>query len=174
MDLRKHLLDRNLKWNWDEIAAHCVKNPEDIRQIVDYCLDENVHIMQNAGAVVGKLVDHDKKILDPYLEELVHILTKSPHDAVQRAITRVFQFVDCPEEVEGEYFEWVINALKSLDAAIAIKAFGMTGARKICEKYPELANELIPIIEIIIEERPSTGLVNRAEKELKKLIKLTI
>lgn len=172
MDLKKHLLDRNLKWNWDEIAKYCVKHPERIKDLVSFCTDENVHIQQNAGAVIGKLVDHDHKILAPYSEALVLSLQKEPHDAVKRAIMRVFQWADIPEEVEGELFEFVINALKSQEEAIAIKAFGMTVARRICERYPELASELIPYLEIIMEERPSAGLVNRAGKELKRLRKL--
>lgn len=172
MDLRKHLLDRNLKWNWDEIAAYCIKNPSAIQQIVDYCEDPEVHVQQNAGAVLGKLIDLDKKILDPYAKQIVDLLEKDIHDAVKRAIMRVYQWAEISEEVEGELFEFVINALKSQEAPIAIKAFGMTVARRICEKYPELAAELIPYLEIIVDERPSAGMVNRAEKELKKLRQL--
>lgn len=172
MDLRKHLLDRNLKWNWDEIAKYCLRNPKDVRQIVEYCRDENEHVTKNAGAVIGKLIDYDKSILDPYLEELVKILHENRHDAVKRGITRVFQYASCPEESEGDLFDWVISALQSMEEAVAVKAFGMTAARKICEKYPELAGEMIPLLEMIIYENPSAGLENRAKKELKKLLKL--
>ena len=172
MDLRTHLLDRNLKWNWDEIATYCVKNPKEIKKIVGFCEDEEVHVQQNAGAVIGKLIDHDKKILEPHLESLVALLEKDVHDAVKRGIMRVFQWSVIPEEVEGELFEYVINALKSQETPIAIKAFGITAARRICEKYPELADELIPYLEIIIEERPSSGMVNRAQHEIKKLNKI--
>ena len=172
MDLRKHLLDRNLKWNWDEIAKYCVAHPKSVQQIVDYCLDETIHVQQNAGAVIGKLIDHDKNILNPYLVQLVNHLNHNPHDAVKRAVMRVFQYAPIPEEVEGALFEYVLNALNSREAPIAIKAFGLTVARRICEKYPELANELIPMVEIILEEKPSAGMVSRAKKEMKKLAKL--
>ena len=173
MDLRKHLLDRNLKWNWDGIATYCVKNPSAIQQIVDYCQDEEVHVQQNAGAVLGKLIDHDKELLDAYATQIVSLIEKDVHDAVKRAVMRIYQWAEISEEIEGELFEFVINALKSQEAAIAIKAFGMTVARRICEKYPELAAELIPYLEVIIEERPSSGMVNRAEKELKNLHKIS-
>ena len=149
-----------------------MKNPKEIQQIVDHCQNNEIHIRQNSGAVLGKLIDHDKHLLDPYLIQIAELLKQTTHDAVQRAIMRVFQYSDIPEEVEGDLFEFVINALKSLEVAIAIKAFGMTVARRICEKYPELANEMIPLLEIIIAEKPSTGLVNRAGKELKKLNQL--
>lgn len=172
MNLRQHLLDRNLKWNWDEIAKYCVKHPKTIIQVVNFTMDEEVHVQQNAGAVIGKIVDLDRKILTPYLVTMVSNLTRNPHDAVKRATLRVFQFSEIPEEVEGELFEYVIATLKSLEEPIATKAFGMTAARRICERYPELANELIPLIEIIVEEKLSAGLVNRGQKELKILRRL--
>ncbi|MCB9224830.1 MAG: hypothetical protein R2780_14430 [Crocinitomicaceae bacterium] len=172
MDLKQHLRGRNLKWNWDEIAGYCIKHPETVREIVDHCSDEEVIIQQNAGAVLGKLIDLNKHIIDPYADELINLLKVDLHDAVKRAILRVFQEADIPEETEGDLFEFVINALRSAESSIAIKAFGMTAARRVCEKYPELSNELIPLIEILVEQRASTGLVNRGEKELKKLNKL--
>jgi len=45
----------------------------------------------------------------------------------------------------------------------------MTVVRKICQKYPELTQEVIPILERLIEESDSTGLLNRGGKELKRL-----
>jgi hypothetical protein len=65
-----------------------------------------------------------------------------------------------------------IQYLKSPDESIAVKAFGMTSLRRICEKYPELASELIPYIEILVDQKASAGIVNRGEKELKKLREL--
>jgi hypothetical protein len=171
MDLKKHLQDRNLKWNWDGIAKYCVTNPKVIHQIIDFCLDDEVQVQQNAGAVLGKIIDLDKHILDPYVTEMVELLGQA-HDAVDRGILRVFQWAIITEEIEGELFEFVVSALKSLEAPIAIKVFGMTTGRRICEKYPELANEMIPLIELIIEEKPSAGLLSRGKKELKLLTKL--
>jgi hypothetical protein len=55
---------------------------------------------------------------------------------------------------------------------IAIKAFAMTVARRICEKYPELITELIPIIELLVEQKISAGLNSRGGKELQLLYKL--
>jgi hypothetical protein len=85
---------------------------------------------------------------------------------------RFCQSVEVPENVEGELFEKGITYLKSAEEPIAVKAFAMTALRRICEKYPELAAELIPHIEILVEEKASTGIVNRGEKELKLLRKL--
>jgi hypothetical protein len=172
MDLKEHLRGRNLKWNWDAIAKYCAKNSETIAHIIEYCEDEEMIVQQNAGAVLGKLIDLDKKLLNPYLIDIAALIDKDVHDAVKRAVMRVFQWADIAEDIEGELFDYVIRSLKSLETPIAIKAFGMTVARRICEKYPELANELIPYVEVLVDQKPSAGIVNRGEKELKKLHKL--
>lgn len=172
MDLREHLRGRNLKWNWDEIAKYCAKNPNSIPLIIEYCRDKETIVQQNAGAVLGKLVDLDKKLLVPYLVDITALLDMDSHDAVKRAVMRVFQWADISEEVEGELFDYVIRSLQSKETPIAIKAFGITVARRICEKYPELANELIPYVEVLVDQKPSAGIVNRGEKELKLLHKI--
>jgi predicted transcriptional regulator len=108
----------------------------------------------------------------PYLIEMVNGLSTNPVDAFKRNTLRTFQTSEIPEEVEGELFDHCIEYLKSMDEAIAIKAFGMTVARRICERYPELADEVILPVEILISENYSAGVVNRGKKELKKLLKL--
>jgi hypothetical protein len=169
MDLKPHLRGRNLKWNWDSIAKYCVENPTTIGELMVHCTESEQIVQQNAGAVLGKIIDLDKKILLPYQAKMMAILKTNPHDAVKRAIMRVYQWLAISEEVEGELFDWVICYLKNPEEAIAVKAFGMTVARRICEKYPELAGELLPYIEILVEEKLSAGILSRGTKEIRKL-----
>ena len=169
MELKKHLKGRNLKWNWDSVAKYCVENPKIIDDLVGYCKDSELIVQQNAGAVLGKIIDLDKKILLPFQAKMMAVLKTNPHDAVKRGIMRVYQLLAIDEEVEGELFDSVISYLKNPEEAIAVKAFGMTVGRRICEKYPELAGELLPYIEILVEEKHSAGVVSRGMNEIRKL-----
>ena len=172
MDLKAQLEDRNLKWNWDKIADYLVLNPSLIPDLLEFMFNGELHQRKNAAAVFGKICDRQKSLLDPYLIPLGQHLRTNPIDASKRSIIRLFQFCEIPEEIEGELFDQIIEYLKSSEEAIAIKAFGMTVARRICQKYSELAVELIPRIEILVEEKVSAGIVNRGRKELKLLQKL--
>ena len=169
MDLKQHLRGRNLKWNWDSITKHCIEHPKSIQQIVDYCVDEEAIVCQNAGAVLGKIVDLDKKILLPYFGQMLRNLKSNPHDAVKRASMRVWQFAEIPEKLEGEIFDQAMKYVADKNEAIAIRAFGMTAARKVCQKYPELAQELLPFVEVMVDQKLSAGIVSRGKKELKIL-----
>lgn len=169
MDLKQHLRGRNLKWNWDSISDYVVKHPNSIQQIIHYCVDDETIVCQNAGAVLGKIVDLDKKILIPYYDQMVANLRLNPHDAVKRASMRVWQFAEITEEFEGEIFDIAMSYVSDKNAAIAIRAFGITAARKICQKYPELAHELIPFVETMVDQKISAGIISRGKKELKLL-----
>ena len=172
MDLKAQLEDRNLKWNWDKIADYLVLNPALLPDLLEFMFNGKPHQQKNAAAVFGKICDQDKSLINPFLIPLAQHLRTNPVDASKRSIIRLFQFCEIPEEVEGELFDQIIDYLKSSEEAIAIKAFGMTVARRICQKYPELTVELIPRIEVLVEEKVSAGIVNRGRKELKKLQKL--
>ena len=95
---------------------------------------------------------------------MVKHLNTNPVDGVKRNTLRTFQFNSIPEEVEGEFFDILLIYLTSLSEAVAIKAFSMTVARKICKKHPELAQELIPIIERLMKASESSGIKHRGNK----------
>lgn len=174
MDLKKHLRGRNLKWNWDSIRDYVLTNPALVIDLIQYCKDEETIVQQNAGAVLGKIVDKDKVLLKPHQQTLIEVLKTNPHDAVKRAIMRIFQLMEISAEVEGEVFDLAVQYLQDAEEPIAVKAFSMSSARKICVKYPDLAPELTGIIEILVEAKSSTGIVSRGKKELQILASLSL
>ena len=173
MDLKPHLRGRNLKWNWNSITDYCVKNPSEIEKILNFCRDEETIIQQNAGAVLGKIIDKDKKVLIKHEQEILDNLLLNPHVAVKRASMRVFQFIHLDEEIEGLLFDIAMNYVNDNEEPIAVRAFAMTVARRVCERYPELVHELIPPIEVMVDQKLSSGIVNRGKRELKLLYKIS-
>ena len=172
MNLESKLRDRNLKWNWDKIAAFVIENPQHLKKLVEFALKGEKIIRQNACAVLGKITDKDKIIASPYYGTIIQHLATNPIDAFKRNTLRIFQTCDIPEEQEGFLFDTSLKYLKSLEEPIAVKAFSMTSARRIAEKYPELAEELLHQIEILVEEKVSAGITARGNRESKILRKL--
>jgi len=136
MDLKQHLKGRNLKWNWDSISEYCVKNPKSIDQIIKYCIDDEIILQQNAGAVLGKIVDIDRTILTEHFKSMLDNLDLNPHDAVKRASMRVWQYAEIPEDLEGEIFDVDRRYVSDHNEPIAVRAFTMTVARNIFHLYP--------------------------------------
>ena len=110
-------------------------------------------------------------LLLPYVSELLSALENPKHDAIVRNTFRTFQFMDFPEDIEGQVFDVSLSFLMDINNAVAIRVFSMTVCANICMKYPELASEIIPVIE---EQLPlgTTGFKNRGMKLVAKLRKL--
>lgn len=172
MTIREQLLKEISRKNWDSIVASIGTNPVLFKEVMQAFFSGNHKIELSASQVVASIADKQPELLKPYLSKLILNLKKNPSDAIRRNTMRIFQTLDIPEKHEGELFEKGISFLKSAEEPIAVKAFAMTVLRRICERYPELCSEVIPHIEILVEENVSAGLVNRGQKELKKLRKI--
>lgn len=172
MDIKAKLTEENSRETWQTIADYVGDNEERLAEVMELYFGDDIRLVQRSSQVVSKICNRKVAMVRPYLIEMVNGLSTNPVDAFKRNTLRTFQTSEIPEEVEGELFDHCIEYLKSMDEAIAIKAFGMTVARRICERYPELADEVILPVEILISENYSAGVVNRGKKELKKLLKL--
>ena len=69
-------------------------------------------------------------------------------------------------------FDCCLSYLTDVEETVAVKAFSMTVLYRICQKYPDLKQELIPVIEDNLAYSDKAGLQNRGKKILKKLYQL--
>lgn len=172
MDIEKQLSTETSRRNWDKVIAYIGQDEESFAELIRIFFTGESKTIIGSSQVVGSISEKQPHLILPYLAELVDYLKSNPVDAVKRNSMRIFQFVDIPEEIEGELFDIALTYLKSIETAVAIKAFSMTALRKICEKYPELSQEVIFQIEIIVKEQVSTGLMSKGKHELVKLNKI--
>lgn len=138
---------------------------------MNYFLGDDWRITQKCSWALGKLGENHPELIMPYHSILLQKLKEDNHDAIKRNITRLYQFVEIPESIEGELFETAIGFLLDNSVAIAIRVFSMTICERIATKYPDLVPELIVAIESTIEGG-SAGHKNRAFKTLRRLDKL--
>jgi hypothetical protein len=169
MDYRRGLKERNSKTLWIEIFNDIGSDKNKLSELMDLFFGDDRRLALSSSQPVGMIGEKKTELIKPYLVKMVKHLNTNPIDGVKRNILRTFQFNSIPEEVEGEFFDVLLIYLTSLSEAVAIKAFSMTVARKICKKHPELAQELIPIIERLMEASESSGIKHRGKKELIKL-----
>ncbi len=136
-------------------------------------IHEKGRLARLASQVMTNLADeHPEFFSSKHLNDIIALLQNTKDSSIVRNSIRLFQFIDVPEENEGLFFELGLKSMKLAESPIAVKAFSMTALRRICEKYPELSAELIPQIEILIEEKVSPAIVHRGKEELKILHKL--
>ncbi len=172
MNVRDQVMKENSRRNWLKSVDFIGTDKKRVKELMNLFFSKDIREMQVSSQVVSEMGDRHPNLIQPYLSKMILQLNTNPIDAFKRVTIRLCQFMDVPEELEGDLFEKGIHYLKSPEESIAVKAFSMTGLRRICEKYPELASELIPYIEILVDQKASAGIVNRGQKELKLLRKL--
>lgn len=174
MDYRKRLEYGNSKAVWGEIVNHVGSNKERLDNIMTIFFNADLKIIKRISQVVGIIGEQEPELMANYLPKMVDLLASTKIDAIKRNILRALQFATIPEALEGKLFDLTLTFMKSNEEALAIRVFSMTTLRKICEKYPELSQEVIPTLEIILDENKAGSIQSRGNKELKKLHSLQV
>lgn len=157
---------------WQQEVSRIGSDQKRFDELIKNVKAESIKGGLNYSQIMTLISDKHPQLFAKHSQHLAELFAKTKNSSVKRNIIRCFQTINIPEESEGILFEEGLKALQASEEPIAVKAFGMTVLRRICEKYPDLAAELIPVIEILVEQKVSAGIVNRGEKELKKLRKL--
>lgn len=172
MNIAKQLLTENSRESWNKVINYVGKNPQRFDEFMQLFLGDDELLVKRTGQPFGAIVEKQHHLITPYFQAIIDNMSRYPIPSVKRNVMRVLQFVDIPEEYDAQLLELGFNFLQSSEEPIAVKAFTMTVLRKICERYPELTNELIHVIEVIVNENISVGVTNRGKKELVKLEKI--
>jgi len=165
----RHLLEEeHSKRQKDLITQKILSGNFSIQEIVEIVKSNDGIYAQRGAYVLTGLHDDNPNHLTPFIEDLWQAIQTKSHQAIPRAIYRLFSDIDLPEEIEGEIFEVGSKTFMSKKTAVAIKAHIMKILTNIASKYPELKDEVIFMIK---EQLPgsSAGYRTTAKRELKRL-----
>ncbi len=156
--------------NTDAILEAIKKTPTRIDELMQLFFSDNLRHCQRAAWPVGFLGEKYPELLEPYMSPMLSNLELPKHDAIVRNTLRTWHFMDIPEEIEGPIFDRCMKYLMDTNQATAIRMFSMVICSNLAMKYPELKEELIPIIEDYAPHG-TVGFRSRAKRELIRLRK---
>jgi HEAT repeat protein len=167
MDLKTELLWEHSKAQSIKISTFIDDDPEKFDQLMKLFFDKEYRVTQRAAWVVAHCGKSHPELITPYIEPMIKNLKKEVHVAVIRNTLKLLQEIDIPKQLWGITTDICFKLLES-NKPIAVKVFSMTVLANICEKEPDLKNELRIIIE---DQLPygSAGFKSRAAKTLKRL-----
>lgn len=166
------LIRTNGKAAVERSLGFILQNPGQVEYLVEYLNDEDPQVLKAAAWVTGHLGEVRPDLLSPYFGTLLQMLEGPASDAVKRNIFRSFQFITIPPSTYGKLFDLCLEHIANPSSAIAVRAFAMTTAMRICKKVPGLAGELIILIESCMDEG-SKGFKARGRKCLSNLYRLS-
>lgn len=168
MEIRATLLQEHSRQNAENVMTAVIQDEDLLSELIALIKSDDVLLAQRAAWPIGLLGTEHYALLKPYVAELITCLDKPLHPAISRNVYRVLQFIEVPEEHEGELFEYCARDLLDPKIPVAIKVFCMTVAYNICKKHSELKPELRLLIEQGLDQA-TAGYLSRSKKILKHL-----
>lgn len=168
MDIKKELLAEHSKPQALKISNYIGNDQNRFDELMNLFFDKEYRVTQRAAWVVSHCADKYPELIEPYIESMILNLKNDVPVAVRRNTLRVLQEKEMPESIIGDAADICFKIMESAREPIAVKVFAMTLLANICQKVPELKNEL----KILIENQlpyGSAGFKSRANKILKKL-----
>jgi hypothetical protein len=151
-----------------KFAFEVMQKIDYVEELMSYFFSEDLRICQMASFPIITIADNNIELLLPYIEKMVAKYKSAPHDAFKRNVMRTLQFVDIPEDLEGKVYDLCIEEFCNIKSPTAIRVFGLTVLCNICQKHPELSQELLPLL-IDYQNTGTIGFENRLKKEIKRV-----
>lgn len=166
MDLRSELLRENNKSHILQIVHWIGDDQDRFDQLVDLLLHGGKPESQRAAWVFQHSAGAHPELVRPHLQSLLDHLQPLASDAVKRGILRALGEQDLPEELMGIAADYCFDFLADLKESIAVRVYAMNILWNICQKEPDLSEELAMLIE---DQLPywSAGLKSRGKKIMK-------
>ena len=169
MNLVEVILKEHSKRQTEKIVRYVAHQPDRFAELVKVYLNGPYRVTQRAAWPLSICVEKHPTLIKPHLKAIVTFCEKpGVHDAVKRNTMRLLQYVKIPKSLMGKVADLAFGYLSSPAEPIAVKVFAMTVLTHLAEEFPELKNELIPLIE---KQMPygSAGFRSRGMKLLKIL-----
>lgn len=170
MNIKKRLEAEHSKSLTMAIVNYIGNDKKRFKELMHVFFGKDQCLVQRAAWPLSFVAIDHPELLKPYYGKLVDKL-KEPeaHPAVARNILRTFQEIDVPEAFQGDLVNLCLKFIMSEMQPVAIRAFAMTAATRICKHYPELKNELQIILRELSTLPQTPGIRVRIKSALKEL-----
>jgi hypothetical protein len=166
MDLATELLREHSARQTQRLVRYVNSRTANLTELVDLVAGPPGRVSQLAAEILGWCAEKQPKRLVPHLPHLLPLLGPSDHHvAGRRGIARALQFVSVPDELQAETFDRCLELLGSTTEAVAVKAYALTVLTRLARLHPDLAAEVLLVLEPQLLEAPSS-LRSRANTSL--------
>lgn len=140
------------------------------KELMDVFLKGEYRLTQRAAWPLSYAGIAEPKLVKPYIGQLIKKLNApGQHPAIPRNILRLFQEIEIPEKYQADLLDACFRIIQNPSLPVAIIAFAITTAAKLCRPFPELRNELLLVLNQL-NSYPQTAAINvRVKKAIKDL-----
>lgn len=170
MNIQQKLENDHSKNTINSIARYVGDDPARLKELTKFFFGNEPVLRQRAAWAFSEVVCAHPQLLKPYWKKIMPLLADdSQHNAVARNILRMMQEAEIPEAFESQVLDLCMNFIRSERYAIAVRAFAITVATRICVRYPELSRELSLMLDGIRTQPHPPALQVRIKRAMKDI-----
>lgn len=170
MNLLLSILEEHSKQQTVKIINYIGNDKKLYKELLDLFFKSDYRVTQRASWPLSEIAILHPDLVKPHLDKLVHKLKdEDTHPAIPRNILRMFQEIEIPEKHHGTLIDLCFAFITDLKHPVAVRAFAITVASRICALYPELKNELVLILEDLKKYPQQPAITARIKSAFKKL-----
>jgi 8-oxo-dGTP diphosphatase len=158
------------------VATSAIENPAIFVKLYEYSFSSDKHLSFRASWTLSKVCDRYPEMIYPYLSQIVDSLAGIDNESVLRSFLRILSLTDIEKisaRQQGILADFSFNQLNTGFSAIAVKAYSMEILYRLTLIYPDLANELLTSIRLLMEDG-SAGITSRGRAFLRKLADMPV
>lgn len=147
MDILARLTKEHSKALTVAIVEYIGDDKKKFAVLMSIFLKGEYRLTQRAAWPFSYIAIEHPTLIRPYFDALIKKLKdQTNHPAIARNILRTFQEIDIPKKYQGTLVDICFSNILNFSQPIAIRAFSISVASKICLSYPELKNELLIVL----------------------------
>jgi hypothetical protein len=168
MDFVAQLLKEHSRSNTDKIIKAIGSSKSDFKKIIDIIYQEEPPLPQRASWVLPGVNAKHPALLTPYLPRFIDTIRVFKVDAVKRNMMTVLAVHPIAAHLEGKLVTLCFDLVLAPDETVVVKVHALQAIANVCEKHPELINELKAVIAEQVPKN-TAAFSARARHILKKL-----
>lgn len=153
------------------VARSAVGNESLLSQLVTLSSSPAPRVGFMSSWALSKVADIDTTVFGPYLAMMIDALPGVPNESVQRSFMRVIMKSETgsiPESHHARLIEYCLACMRTANGPVAPKAYGMEILSSFCERYPDLVNEVVGVVQLAITDA-SGGMKAAGRKVIRRL-----
>ena len=128
-------------------------------------------LAQRASWVVSNCVEKWPSLIEGKFEVLLKQIEEPTHAAIKRNAVRLLQFIDIPNEWQGQIYQKCFDLAHSPKEAIAVRSFSLQVLFQIARDQPFLLEELEELLHDCARS-DSAGIISRVKNLRMKIAKI--
>lgn len=113
--------------------------------------------------------EKNSALLEPYLPEITRMMVGATNLSLKRELLKILLQHPLPDDPSGELLDCSLALITSKLVPVGLRMYAMEMVAAYCDRYPDLKNEFVAILEDIMAEPPSVGMKGRASRLIQRL-----